>query len=120
MTSFQQFLLVVALCIAVHSESASAFQSASAVPSHFLAKQQSRYSGQKNIVMPLHLTPDQASDLEACAYDLMKEAVEETRIAVALDGQPVMEASSSSPGPVGWCRRFAQDTIEQQQQNLRP
>ena len=88
------------------------------------------------------LHPDQAADLEACAYDLMKEALEVSRPprtfqVLAEAGEMVdpntMEAttsssssssSSSSMGPVAWCRRrlwpFARGTIEQQQQNLRP
>lgn len=91
---------------------------------------------QQSRSVPRFLHPDQAADLEACAYDLMKEALEESRlqtssssgqVGMAEAGQAVnpdtMEASSHL-GPVAWCRRrlwpFARNTIEQQQQNLRP
>ena len=126
MTSFQTFLFaLLSLCLSL-SGSVLAFQPIS-------QPQQSRASG----TVRRFLHPDQAADLEACAYDLMKEALEESRlqtsssgslqIGMAEAGQSVnpntMEASSI-PGPVAWCRRrlwpFAKGTIQQQQQNLRP
>jgi hypothetical protein len=48
----------------------------------------------------LYLRPGQAADLEACAYDLMKEAAE--RITQEVPSRPEF----GSPGPISWCRRL--------------
>ena len=48
--------------------------------------------------MSLQLHPDQAADLEACAYDLMKQAAVEETVANNTEMQGRF-------GPVKWCRR---------------
>ena len=55
------------------------------------------------------LHPSQAADLEAVAYDLMKEAVEEKARANALSESLSRDLAQKirfeSTGPVSWCRR---------------
>lgn len=48
----------------------------------------------------LALHPDQAADLEACAYDLMKAAAEKK----AETAQTVVVETPA--GPIAWCRRI--------------
>ena len=55
------------------------------------------------------LHPSQAADLEAVAYDLMKEAMEEkpkaTDSAVSLTRDMAQKVKYDTDGPVSWCRR---------------
>lgn len=55
----------------------------------------------------LKLTPDQASDLEACAYELMKAALDAAnRACEANDNVPTQQLCAPTTGPLAWCRRF--------------
>jgi hypothetical protein len=74
----------------------------------------------------LFLHPSQAKDLEACAYDLLREAsssASKTRPSSADDGGTqgassdlkTSDACPSSGGPIAWCRRV----VQQQQQGRR-
>jgi hypothetical protein len=75
----------------------------------------------------LFLHPSQAKDLEACAYDLLREAsssASKARPSSSADGGTTQGASSdlktsdacpSSGGPIAWCRRV----VQQQQQGRR-
>lgn len=56
----------------------------------FVTREQSKTTG-------MFLTPDQATDLEACAYDLMKEAEAKSK-------HQHMDAIEVTAGPVRWCR----------------
>jgi hypothetical protein len=49
----------------------------------------------------MFLTPDQATDLEACAYDLMKEALE---VEAKSKQQQHVDVTEVNGGPVRWCR----------------
>ena len=55
------------------------------------------------------LHPSQAADLEAVAYDLMKEAMEEKSkvedSTVSLTRDIVQKVKYDTDGPVSWCRR---------------
>ena len=61
----------------------------------------------------IRLVPSQAKDLEACAYDLMKEAANSTakkdasiRLSKDINAKLAMEdPEHQSAGPVGWCRQ---------------
>jgi hypothetical protein len=59
---------------------------------------------------PVFLHPSQAADLEACAYDLMKEALEQKAKLAALANKSKYEEEEETDlldyeGPVSWCRR---------------
>mmetsp|Transcript_3688 Transcript_3688/g.10423 ORF Transcript_3688/g.10423 Transcript_3688/m.10423 type:complete len:124 (-) Transcript_3688:234-605(-) len=56
----------------------------------------------------LHLHPSQAEELESCAYDLMKDAMEqqammESSCATAVTNEHV--TTTRKGGPLKWCRR---------------
>ena len=53
----------------------------------------------------LNLRPSQAADLEACAYDLMKEALAKKK-AETLSKASDTVACPSTGGPIAWCRRM--------------
>jgi hypothetical protein len=55
------------------------------------------------------LLPEQASDLEACAYDLMKAAADEENLK-QLNQEMSSQAKPEFMGPVGWCRRLLQQS----------
>jgi hypothetical protein len=77
----------------------------------------------------LFLHPRQAKDLEACAYDLLREASSSTKTSSSsssADGGigtsqgtssdlKTSDACPSSGGPIAWCRRV----VQQQQQGRR-
>jgi hypothetical protein len=71
----------------------------------------------------LFLHPSQAKDLEACAYDLMREASSSSSTSSKADGLRSVSGSPSGPsssdlktsdacvasgGPIAWCRRVVQ------------
>jgi len=95
--------------------------------------------GASETMLRRHLHPNQAADLEACAYDLMKEALQQEQIGGSIRSRSNSSSSISvhegmvvdpntmqqvRSGPVAWCRRrlwpFARNTIQQQGQEARP
>jgi hypothetical protein len=66
-------------------------------------------------VTPCFLLPCQAADLEACAYDLMKEALEEKakvsddegalNSSISVDISRKLAMDSKHVGPVSWAKR---------------
>lgn len=57
----------------------------------------------------LNLHPDQAADLEACAYELMKEAAQKAREHdTTASLQTPGTAVGTYQGPIAWCRRILQ------------
>ena len=117
MTNFQTFFLI-ALCFL---SSGSAFQ-VSAPAKHYSKPSSASASAS---VTQCFLHPDQAADLEACAYNLTKEFLEEERVkreADALYGSAVDPDTMTSTGlgPVAWCRRRLWPFANPKTQNLRP
>ena len=90
MKSFSSLTVLVILA------TASAF-----VPMHQTA------SARPASLSPAFLHPDQAKDLEDCAYDLMKQALEQASETNTYNHQGVARAERN--GPVAWCRRIIQN-----------
>jgi hypothetical protein len=84
------FTLIMMLSLLTAS---NAFVSHPTTSIAFVTQEQSKTTG-------MFLTPDQATDLEACAYDLMKEALE----AKAKSKQRHVDETEVTGGPVKWCR----------------
>jgi hypothetical protein len=70
--------------------------------SAFVAAPALRLNSLQELPIILNLHPDQAPDLEACAYDFLKEAV-----AKKLEEEYRAAEASSRPrrGPIAWCKR---------------
>jgi len=71
----------------------------------------------------LSLHPNQAADLEACAYTLMKEAAlianEQSQKDAIMGVRRQQQATAScdnGTGPLAWCRRVLQKTLHLKQQ----
>jgi hypothetical protein len=84
------------------------------VPSPIIVQPRATASTSTTNMVLLHLHPDQAPDLEACAYDLMKAAAAAKVAATQLHhssntmSQAMMNNNEHHPhhGPLGWMRRF--------------
>lgn len=74
-----------------------------AVASAFVAPVQRRPSFVVDSTRFLH--PDQAKDLEACAYQIMQEASQQT--ATKKNNETLVRKQRN--GPVAWCRRMLQN-----------
>jgi hypothetical protein len=84
------FTLIMMLSVLTASNAFSSHQTTIA----FVVREPSRSSS------AMFLTPDQATDLEACAYDLMKEALE----AKVKQQEQHLDVTEVTGGPVRWCR----------------
>ena len=97
MMSFQKILFFMFVVVST----ASAFQSSPIVSfnSHHPA-------AVHDFATARFLHPDQAADLEACAYALMKEeAMEAENQGAVAEGVLTNENNATFKGPVAWCRR---------------